>query len=352
MWYRGGAVRTLSGLLLSGAVAAGPCEPIDTIQKFSVPFDRTFTKPEENATNALYPSAGLWDLGKYYSAQCACSGASIAGVFFYTTTSPLAKGELRAVNGVSMQFYEATRNLQIATEIYIAGNIASYKPTPWASLSNQGTGSSNCQNGYILGELATGNKGKVHLLISRPFVGTVVVPEFKVLDLYAMAGGSTPAATKPVMSLYMSMNVTVPQNCKLAPGQQTSIDFGSLIPSQLASPGAMGQKKVNRNFQIQCTNISAGVKVNLALEGRPHGQDPRYLETTHQDVAVAMESGGKLVAPTLQGATPGAQQLIPIALDYQSLKAQFDLSAWPVKMQPRPEPGAFQGSATLKFDFE
>lgn len=348
-----GLVRALLGLLLSSAAAAGPCETVGNAQKFSVPFNKTFTKPEDNATDKVFPNAYTWSLEQDYPGRCECKkGEVTSSQAFFTTDTPLVKGGLRTVNGVSVQFYEVNRNLQMATEIYLAGQVKEYKLTPWTSLGNRGQDSHTCPKGYVDVGFSTGGKGRVHLLINRPFVGTVVVPEFKVLDMYAVYGASMPTATQAIMGLYMSMSVAVPQNCKLAPGQQTTIDFGSLIASQLASPGAARQKAVSRNFDIQCTNISAGVKINLALEGRPHELDPRYLETTHQDVAVAMESGGKLVPPTLLGAMPIANQLIPITLDYASQKAQFDLSAWPVKMRPRPQPGAFQGSATLKFDFE
>ncbi|WP_197081443.1 fimbrial protein [Chromobacterium sp. LK1] len=352
MWHWSGVATALLTLLLSGMAGAGPCEPVEAAQKFSVLFDKTFTKPEDNAIGMVFPNAYTWDLGTYYPGRCACTGTSSRSDTFFTTKTSLIAREIRVVDGRSVQFYEINRNLQVATEIFIVGG-KGFMPTPWVDLNNGNQGSEPCRNGFVSPiHFGTGSKGRVHLLISYPFVGTLAVPEFKVLDLYAVRSDPKPAATKSIMGLYMSMNVTVPQNCKLVPGQQTSIDFGSLMPSQLVSPGAAGQKVVNRNFQIQCSNISAGVKINLALEGRPHGQAPRYLETTHQDVAVAMESGGKLVAPTLLGAIPIANQLIPITLDYQSQKAQFDLSAWPVKMRPRPQPGAFQGSATLKFDFE
>ena len=351
IWQSASIVSLL--LLLGGVASAGVCEPVGTAQKFSFAFNRVFTAPEENAANALYPNAYEWNLGRVYSGRCVCPSRSLPAGTYFTTRTSLVKGVIRTVNGVNVQFYEINRNLQLGTEIYLAGLVKDFRPTPWSSLFNENTGSFNCSNGYApVANFETGSRGRLHLLISRPFVGVINVPEFKVLDVYGSMGDANAVPTRPLVGLFMSMSVTVPQNCKLVPGQSTTIDFGPLISSQLASPGGARQSAVSRNFAIQCTNISAGVRINLSLEGRPHGRDARYLETSHQNVAVAMESGGKLVPPSVPGALPAGNQLIPIALDYDNLRALFDLIAWPVRMTERPAPGAFQGSATLKFDFE
>ncbi|WP_249605121.1 fimbrial protein [Chromobacterium sp. IRSSSOUMB001] len=351
IWLSAGLVSLM--LLLGDMARAGACEPVDNAQRFSFAFNRVFATPEENATDALYPNAYEWNLGRLYSGRCACSGSTLPGGVYFTTRTSLAKGMSRGVNGVNVQFYEINRNLQLGTEIYLAGLVKAFKPTPWSRLFNENTGSFNCSQGSALvSNFETGSRGRLHLLISRPFVGVINVSEFKVLDVFGSMHDAGAEPVKPLVGLFMSMSVTVPQNCRLAPGQSTTIDFGSLLASQLAVPGGSRQGAVSRSFYIQCANISAGVRINLALEGRPHGRDARYLETSHQNVAVAMESGGKLVPPTVPGALPVGNQLIPIALDYDNLRALFDLTAWPVKMTERPVPGAFQGSATLKFDFE
>lgn len=337
-----------------GTADAGSCEPVGNMSKFSFAFDRTFSSPDENAEDALYPNAYEWNLGQSYIGRCACPGSSIARGTYFSTRTSLPNGVGRVVNGVNIQFYEINRNLQLGTEVYLAGEVKKFRPTPWTKLYNEGIGKLTCQNGFTVGDIMfeSGSRGRLHLLIRRPFVGTIRVPEFKVLEVLGSMNDATTVPAKPLVGLFMSMNVTVPQNCRLAAGQLTTIDFGALIPASLANPGAVGQKPVQRTFHIKCTNISAGVKINLALEGRPHGTDARYLETTHPNVAVAMESSGKLVPPSAPGALPAGNQLIPIALDYDNLRALFDLTAWPVKMSERPAPGGFQGSATLKFDFE
>lgn len=340
-------------LMFSSLSMAGACKPSGgNAKRFDVAFIKTFTDTSDNSAGALFANTHNWDLGGSYPGSCTCWTSQSKRNIHYTTiiNSDLLEGAVKSVNGRNVQFYRINKNLEVGSEIYIQGALRNYFPIPFSNLDNKSE-ETGCSGTSMSVSFTSGSKGKVHLLINRPFVGTSVIPATKLFDLYASMTIPSPPSL-PIAAVYLSAEVTVPQNCKLAPGQQTTIDFGELLPPQLASPGSGGLNAVNRSFQIQCANISAGVKINLALEGRPHELDARYLETTHQDVAVAMESGGKLVEPNVPGAIAGPQQLVPIALDYPSQKAQFDLSAWPVKMRARPQPGAFQGSATLKFDFE
>lgn len=348
-------LQLLGAFAVAGVCAPGtsPSEPLGGPQQFRFRFDKVFSDPASNAQGMVYPLAYEWNLGKSYPVVCACNGnGKVPREIRYSTKTELSLGANRPVGGKTIQFYQVNRYLQAGTEIYLAGGTLNFLPTPFVNQSNKDTDSVECRDGYAINTLGSGARGRVHLLISRPFVGTVQVPEFKVLDMYGSMGTPNEVLYWPLVSLYMSLSVTVPQNCMLAAGQQTVIDFGEIPLSSLPPAGAAGKHAVNRVFHIQCTNISAGVSVHLSLEGRSHGQDPRFLETSHSDVAIALESGGRLVPPTTPGTTPTSSQLIPIALDFQSLQAQFQLLAWPVRMTGRPAPGPFQGNASLRFDFE
>lgn len=360
MQYARSFVTVLLTLLLCTRVEAGYCEPENNTERVEFAFNKTLGSTEGNVGGSVLADAHSWNTGGHYNVNCDClaPGQEYRSNVFFSTKTTLNKGVSRTINGAVIQFYEINRNLQVGTEIYLGEGVQAFRATPWEGVDNLTTTSSRCPvvggaiDATVRVPLTTARRGRLHLFINSPFTGSVSVPEFKVLDLYGNMTSPKPMSVRPIMSLFMSVNVVVPPRCQLAAGQQTSIDFGALSPAQLASPGAGRQGVVKRNFQIQCSNVSAKVKVSLALEGRPYGQDARYLKTSHGGIAIAMESGGKLVPPSRPGSTPASNQLIPIALDYPSLKARFDLLAWPVKMQPRPEPGAFQGNATLLFDFE
>ncbi|UGA38647.1 fimbrial protein [Chromobacterium haemolyticum] len=349
-----------SWLALSGITHAGVC----TNASFSIPafhFSKTYHNAAENpAAGTLLPNVHSWQLDKY-SATCFCSTSKTPRRTYFFTRIWLESAGGETINGKDIQFFRINPYVEVGVELFLGGAVQRYMPLPWWNplTNDEAQGEDSCTyntavSSYMVDRhnLDTGTRGRVHLRISKPFSGTVNVPAFVVFQLLGATDSSAEYNAFPLENLVMSLNVSVPQSCTLAAGQVASIDFGALPPEALATPGGADKNAVKRTFQIQCNNIASGAAVQLSLEGQPQGQDPRYLATSHSAVGIAMESSGKLVPPTPPGATPAGSQHIPIALDYQSQQAQFQLLAWPVKMTTRPSPAPFQGSATLRFDFE
>lgn len=190
------------------------------------------------------------------------------------------------------------------------------------------------------------------MLIAKPFVGKLTIPSVTIARISESINAPVPSGAPTTRTLGVSGSITVPQTCQLEPGQNLSIDFGRRIMDQVALPGQAGIGPVKRSFNIQCKNIKSGVNVDLFLEAQPQAKDKRYIATTHDNVGVAVESNGRLVVPTSPGARPVADQKLSIDLDYQAQRAQFDMSAYPVRMVERPSTGAYQGNATVKFEFQ
>lgn len=349
-----------SWLALSGITHAGFCSNAG-LNIPALHFNKTYHNAAENpAAGTLLPNLHSWQLDKY-SATCYCSASRTPRRTYFFTDIWLESADWETINGKDIKFFRINPYVEVGVELFLGGAVQRYMPLPWWSpyTNDEAQGEESCtynpsSSSYIVERhnLDTGTRGQVHLRISKPFSGTVNVPAFTVFRLLASTDDAVQGNIFSLASLVMSLNVSVPQSCTLAAGQVASIDFGALPPEALATPGGADTNAVKRTFQIQCNNIASGAAVQLSLEGQPQGQDPRYLATSHSAVGIAMESSGKLVPPTPPGATPAGSQHIPIALDYQSQQAQFQLLAWPVKMTTRPLPGPFQGSATLRFDFE
>ncbi|VWB70127.1 putative minor fimbrial subunit LpfD [Burkholderia territorii] len=189
-------------------------------------------------------------------------------------------------------------------------------------------------------------------MVTRPFVGTINIPETPLA--YVRMGYDAPLShSSPIVQwIYVAGSITVPQSCRLAPGQNLTIDFGSRISDRIALRGQTGIEPVKRRFDIQCNNITSGVKVDLVLDAQPQAKDKRYIATTHKDIGIAVESQGRLIAPTSPGTPPRPEQKLPITMDYKAQSAQFDMSAYPVRMINKPSAGEYQGSATVKFEFQ
>lgn len=341
--------------LLYQTAAAGPCYPSNGTPQFSFSFNKEYNNSAESpAAGTVLPNAYSWDLGSNYEGLCYCQGQStLEGPMFYTTFSSLPLGETRLVNGVNIQFYRLNDYIQVGTEVHMEGNVRQLLRTPWDRVSNQliQTWKCNSEGMVSVGNFRTGSKGRLHLLISRRFVGTVNVPRTSLVSIFGSNQHREAPLFLPMAELFMSVSVTVPQSCTLAEWQPTTFDFGTLSPADVASPNEAAKNAVSRSFWIQCSNIGAGVKINLSLEGRP-SSNPFYLSSSHPDVALGLASDGRRVFPTQPGLAPTGMQLIPFQYYPQFQGGELKLEAWPVRMRPLPAPGAFQGSATIRFDYE
>ncbi len=322
-------------------------------------FKYTFTSPEENSHQTIMPSAYNWNIGSSYPATCECtpSGAYLRPNIFYTSSTNLAKGYTATVNETEMQFYKVNRNIQVAAEVYVAGKVLDYVPLPLAGFDNKGIEDNSlfyCQGKKAkLPHLSTGSKGRLHLMIDKPFIGESTIPRTKLFDLRGTLLNTSPTGATALVNVWMTGSVIVPQSCQLAPGQVTTIDFGNINPSDLAEPGETPQRSVSRTFKVQCKNISEMVAINLTLEGAPHAEQTNALAVNDRsDLAIVLKNNGRIVPPLREFATPKPENLIPLDFNQHDQKGEFDLEAYPIKAEKYVEPGEFKSQVTLKFEFE
>ncbi len=350
-------IPVLLALAMPAFALAGVCKPDGAAKAFDFAFNATFTSPEENTHQKLLPNAHSWNLGgDSYSGFCGCSkpGQQTPSAILYTTSTDLAKGYTAMVNGTEMQFYKVNRNIQVAAEVYVGGGVDKYVPLPLTKLSNGTTHYYNCpSDGQLNIFFNTGRQGHLHLMIDKPFIGESVIPRTKLFDLRAALEQSDPSGGQPLVNVWMSGSVIVPQSCELAPGQVTTIDFGSLNPWELAAPGESPQRSVSRTFKVQCKNMSEMVAINLSLEGAPHTEQTNALAVNDRsDLAIILKNNGRIVPPLREFATPKPENLIPLTFNQAEQKGEFDLEAYPIKAEKYVEPGEFKSQVTVKFEFE
>lgn len=280
--------------------------------------------------------------------MCPCTNGWATSQYL-TYKTPLQSGQSGMVNGARRTFYKVgDGTIQVALDILYGGSL----PVPITN--NRWSMRLECKhsNGAEHNTPLPGNEGRLHLLITQPFIGVKPIPRTLIATTHMGYNDPLPSDPPTLRYIYVSGAVTVPQSCQLVPGQNLSIDFGRRIVDQLALPGQAGIGPVKRSFNIQCKNIKSGVNVDLFLEAQPQAKDKRYITTSHNNIGIAVESHNKLIAPTLPGARPGNDQKLPIELDYGAQRAQFDMSAYPVRMVEKPSTGAYHGSATVKFEFQ
>lgn len=338
---------------LAGDAAAGACRPDNGPQNFAFAFDARFTSPDANAHKRVLENAYTWNLGQTYLGTCACN-QSFRNVY-YSAVTHLAPGYGGTVGGNQTQFYQISRNIQVAFEVFIGGMLQAYVPVPFSMVSNRGTSNGaivNCwgNNGGV--QFESGGRGRLHLMIDRPFVGRVDIPSTRILDVYGVSDPNDPLPATPIATVWMSGRVEVPQNCRIVPGAVT-VDFGSLNPGQIAEAGQRPLRPVSTTLQVQCANISEMVSINVSLEAQPSSRQSNALAVIDRDdLAIVVESGGRVVAPRAPGQSPSSDNSIPLQFDVATQRSQFSFDAYPVKFGKSVQPGAFRSLAILKFDFE
>ncbi|KVX18446.1 hypothetical protein WL02_12270 [Burkholderia ubonensis] len=256
-----------------------------------------------------------------------------------------------------MQFFRLNDNIQIAIEVSATlGAIGT--PVPFENLQVGGGGIvwEPCGASGVRVETDTNRKasgGKIHLLIDQPFVGSLQIPKRKIAEVGLSWGEPAIGPLPATREIFFGAKIDIPQSCKLTPGQNMVIDFGSRNREMVALSGQPAILPVERNYTVQCKTTGSSVKVDLLLEAQPHSRDKRYIKTTNSDVGIAVESSGKLISPKPPGSVSAApDQRLPIDVDYASQQARFGITTYPVRTASLPSTGEYKGEATIKFEFQ
>lgn len=315
---------------------------------YSFDFNSTMTDPTQNIAGNIIMNAagGNWNVPvSVYTVVCSCNTMNAA---FVTATAP--PGAVVHSDG-NLRFYKINDFLAVSAEVYIAGNLRTYVPAPFNSVSNQNTGNSNtiaCSDPKNI--FSTGSSGRINLYFVRPFVGEVAIPPTEITRIYlsSMSGITSP---NPVAIVNMAGNVIVPQNCEIGPDASIEVDFGDISSAKFKTKGAMpdGFSPVRKQITLKCRNIDDGVKVNLTFQGVPDPSDPTALATTNSSVAVKItDAGGAVIAPNTGH--------LPVDINYSPQDQQVgntSIDVYPINTTGEPSAvGEFNATATIRAEIE
>ncbi|SUY92928.1 long polar fimbrial protein LpfD [Buttiauxella agrestis] len=335
----------------------GWCTPEGSAQQYHYNFGNiTILDVNKNVGGFLFPRAYNWDLGGTYIATCDCDpvAENLSPTYydkFYRTMSSLMPGHTDG----EYQFFKISDYLEVASDIWVAGAVNSYKPTPWtnennlSSLTNGGKNPTNpgaCKgspSGY--GAFGTGSKGRIKIYIAKPFIGSTLVNNIKLLDIYGSVTSGSFGGT-PMASVYINGVVTAPQNCEINAGQIVTVDFGQMWAGDFTTKG---QRPTNAPPQtvkvpIKCNNIPAFGNLTLRIQSEPSAQTPEAIKTNNPDVGVEiLDDSGHLLLPNTG--------LVPFSVDENS-EATVTFKAVPVSTTGNtPASGLFQAQAYIRIDF-
>lgn len=150
-----------------------------------------------------------------------------------------------------------------------------------------------------------------------------------------------------VYSLYVSLNITVPQSCEIADGQTINIDFGNIPSTAFKNAGAIAQgvQPKSRTVNIKCNNISGNAQLNMRLQAdKANGNIVVSDENNDVGFRVTNNSGTPLIPNNLSS-------VIPFVLD-SNARQNITIQAYPVSVTGnKPDEGPVTSRAYLRVDF-
>lgn len=304
---------------------------------FSPVFDKIFTSTD-NATGNEFKDVYKWNLGGGYTVVCECGGTSTQTHF--KTTIPLSFSQQIS----TLNYYTLNEYLDIATKLWIDGNLNKYVPTPFDDQVNSLT-TKKCNSNESFG---TGSAGQLSVYIKKSFVGKLTIPPTKILSVFGTRTTNSYSPDLPISEVYLTATFTVPQSCNINAGQVINVDFGNIKSSDILSKGALPTGFIKKNIKVDlaCTNIAEGVEMELSLQGTPDASEPTMLATTNTDVGVRLEDTAGVAI------TPGTGRL-PVTMDYATQKGTSEFNAYPSNSTGnKPKSGAFTATTTIRAELK
>lgn len=316
----------------------GWCTPDKGTQGFGFNFTPTITTVAENRAGMVKPRIYGWSLGTTYPGTCDCA-SNAGGNTYYNAEIPGLAFD-RTLSGLN--YYAINKYLSVATELYIQGNVKDYVATPLIDFDNQGSNMCAVSLNY-----GSGSQGYVSLYFIRPFVGQVVIPPTRILNVYGSKRMGTYSPI-PLASVTMSATVTVPQSCNINAGQVINIDFGDIQARNIKTKGAVADGFTPKvvNMTLACNNISAGVKISLSINGEASSGDPTALTTTNKDIGIRiLDATGGTVSPN--------SGLLPVNMNYSAQTGSSTMSVAPMNVSGnQPVVGKFNATATIRAEMQ
>ncbi|WP_262185937.1 fimbrial protein [Serratia fonticola] len=328
---------TLGGLLclfsVSSFAATGWCTTVAGTKIYNFPFVKQYDNPADNKAGMYFNRTYEWNLAANYAANCDCTASANT---FYKAVVP---GNLTATRDFDgLHFYSINQYLEVATELYVGGYRKKWIPTPFSNEDNEFPSACSGVTNWI-----SGANGYVSLYFTRPFVGQVVIPNTKILDLYGSKVSGSYGGV-PMSSVYMSGSVTVPQSCEINAGQVINVNFDNIMSNDIKTKGdiANGFTPKVVNMTLACNNISNGVVVSLSFSGEPASGDPTALKSyDNTDIGVRVRDANNNIVSPINGN-------LPVTFDYSSQTGTSSMTLAPMNVTGNtPALGRFNAVATI-----
>ncbi|CAI1948904.1 fimbrial protein [Serratia fonticola] len=217
--------------------------------------------------------------------------------------------------------------------------------------SNGLVSNANTCNPEVFDEGQLTNRAEAHyeakLRIDKKMIGG----SYSKRILLVESGRCRPAgcASKQLVTdrIFVNVNITVPQSCKLNAGQVIDIDFGNVSSGAFKSAGAiaLGVQPKSRVISVECDNVAGNAQLSLRLQAdKTNGNIVVSDENNDVGFRVTNNNGVPLVPNNLSS-------VIPFALD-SNARQNVTIQAYPVSVTGnKPTEGPVTSRAYLRVDF-
>lgn len=296
------------------------------------------TDGSKNVAGQVFENAATWSTSDASSMVCDCREGEYYRRY-YTAVTPLIQD---AYTG-TLTYYKIDDYLDAAIYVWIAGNLNMYHELPLQYVDNQKPDAEGCSTPS--NDVDTGNKGKINLMIRKPFVGVAYFNNIKLFDLY-VTRQLADIGPYPITSVYLSGSVNVPQSCIINAGDIISIDFGQILSGDFKEKGQIptGHTAVPVSVPIKCAGMNASANLSMRFQADVSTADSDAIASDNSDIGVKIQDdNGSVITPNTG--------LIPFSLD-DNQQANVSFHVYPVSTTGNaPKEGVFHAQAYLRVDF-
>jgi type 1 fimbria pilin len=242
--------------------------------------------------------------------------------------------------------------MDVKIEIYIGGNLQQYLAVPFDNVSNNvNQNFCNVPNTILQNEFASGARGRVTFMITKPIVNGVNLQGSEIARLFGRLGPGAMGQTALSRITIASGVLTVPDKCTVNQGTPIVVDFGTIPGSGNLLDGSRYSQNVPIHVKCEGGSFSQGaLNIKLGIQQpNPAFVDGKYLSTSgsvdRSDLGIALKDRqGAPVAPNTFYNVPG----------FANNEGDWNLTAAPIARSVTsviPE-GEFHASATIVAEFQ
>ncbi|HGY3718665.1 TPA: fimbrial protein StgD [Citrobacter gillenii] len=333
----------------------GVCHPTNgTANIYNLNLNGVKIPAEKNKSGTEARDLDVLKSSGKYKAHCDCLThfTTLYSDIYYTARSPLSINTTRS----GYTYYTLNNNLSIATSIHVQGR--GYVAVPFEGQENNQVSSGYCFTSATShdGEditLETGTEVEISFLINEPFIGKVTIPSTIVADLYGgLDASSSIASTDRLAEIRILGDITVPQNCEIAPGQNLVVDFKQIEAASFsANKGeAITSNKVTKTILVQCTGMADENIVYSTFKADPVDSDAMMMKVNgNDDVGIVVyDKWGQIV-----NVNGGSMDMDMGANNKGEENNSLTFSAAPASATgARPKPGTFEAYATITLEIK